>query len=119
MRQRPVKDSDFVALASLAQQLAIAPHRLRLLPRPPFRGLFVVTAHPHLTVQTLALHLLLQRAQRLIDIVVANLDFHETALSLLMAPTQKRPSPPGADRPLFIASTVRAWEGFLASRALP
>ncbi len=42
-----------------------------------------MTAHPHLTVQALALHLLLQRAQRLIDIVVANVNFHESLFSLL------------------------------------
>jgi hypothetical protein len=35
-----------------------------------------MTAHPHLAIQALALHLLLERAQRLVDVVVANLDFH-------------------------------------------
>ncbi|MGE3743171.1 MAG: peptide deformylase, partial [Geminicoccaceae bacterium] len=38
-------------------------------------------AHPHLAVQTLALHLLLQRAQSLIDIVVANLNLDDGSYS--------------------------------------
>ena len=53
------------------RRIASAFSRARLL-----RRLLVVTAHPHLAIQAFALHLLLQRAQRLIDIVVANLNFH-------------------------------------------
>jgi hypothetical protein len=34
-----------------------------------------VTAHPHLEIQAFTLHLLLQRPQGLIDVVVANLNF--------------------------------------------
>ena len=40
-------------------------------------------AHPHLAIETLALHLLLQRAQGLIDIVVANLDLDDGSYSSL------------------------------------
>jgi hypothetical protein len=36
-----------------------------------------VPPHPHLAVEALALHLLLQRAQRLVDIVVANLNLDD------------------------------------------
>ena len=35
-----------------------------------------MATHSHLTIQAFALHLLLERAQRLIDIIVANLNFH-------------------------------------------
>ena len=64
---------ELVALRALAHQLAETAQRLGLLARPLLGRLLVVPAHPHLAVETLALHLLLQRAQGLIDIVVANL----------------------------------------------
>ena len=72
---------ELVALGALAQKLAIAADGLGLLARPTLRGLLVVAAHPHLAVEALALHLLLQRAQRLIDIVVANLNLDDGSYS--------------------------------------
>src|SRR5262249_27854946 len=61
---------------ALAHQLAVATHGLGLLARPPLRRLLVVAAQLHLAEDTLALHLLLQDTQRLIDIVVANENLH-------------------------------------------
>src|SRR6185369_10960286 len=54
----------------------MAAHRLRLLPRLALGGLLIVAAHLHLTEDSLALHLLLERAQGLIDIVVTNEHLH-------------------------------------------
>ena len=50
---------------------------LGLLARAALGRLLVMPPHAHLAVETLALHLLLQRAQGLIDIVVANLDLND------------------------------------------
>ena len=64
------------ALRALAGQLAGAAHSLGLLARTLLRGLFVVDVPLHLAERALALHLLLQRLQSLVDVVVAhkNLD---------------------------------------------
>src|SRR5262245_47189786 len=43
---------------------------------PSFGGLFVVAAELHLAENALALHLLLQRLEGLVDIVVANENLH-------------------------------------------
>jgi hypothetical protein len=42
-----------------------------------------MTAQLHLAVDTLALQLLLERAQRLLDIIVANDDLHTSPVTLL------------------------------------
>jgi hypothetical protein len=42
------------------------------------RRLLIVTAQLHLAVDALALQLLLERAQRLVDIIVANDDLHKS-----------------------------------------
>ena len=68
---------ELVALGALAQQLAIATDGLGLLPGATLGRLLVVATHPHLAVQAFALHLLLQRAQGLVDIVVANLNLDD------------------------------------------
>ena len=52
-----------------------------------------MTAHSHLAVQALALHLLLERAQRLIDVVVANLDFHRQFSPSWLWPNTKSAKP--------------------------
>src|ERR1700744_5198749 len=49
-----------LALQFFASELARAPDRLRFLPNSPFGRLFVVTVHPHLAKDALALHFLLQ-----------------------------------------------------------
>src|SRR5204863_2453580 len=64
------------ALHPLAQQLAIAAHRLGLLARAPFGGFFVSAAQLHFAEHSLALHLLFEDPEGLVDIVVANEDLH-------------------------------------------
>ncbi|SNB78243.1 hypothetical protein SAMN07250955_11823 [Arboricoccus pini] len=72
---------EFVALGALAQQLAIATNGFRLLAGATLGRLFIVPAHAHLAIKPLALHLLLECAQSLIDIIVANLNLDDgTAL---------------------------------------
>jgi hypothetical protein len=77
---------DLVALGALAHQLPVAADGLRLLPGATLRRLLVVPPHPHLAVEALALHLLLQRAQRLVDIVVANLNLDDGPYSCKALP---------------------------------
>src|SRR5206468_8117305 len=65
------------ALGALALELAGAADRGGALTGALFRRLLVVTAQLHLAVDALALQLLLERAQRLLDIIVANDDLHK------------------------------------------
>src|SRR4051795_6061682 len=73
-----------VALAfhALAQQLAGAAYGFRLFAGALLGRLLVVPAQLHLAENPLALHLLLQRAQGLIDIVVTNQNLHGFSLLL-------------------------------------
>src|SRR5258708_30622853 len=64
------------ALQLLAGELARAAYGFRPFADPLLGGLFIVTAEPHLAENTLALHLLLQHLQGLIDIVIANENLH-------------------------------------------
>jgi hypothetical protein len=64
------------ALQLLASQLACATHSLSLLASLLLRGLLVVTAELHLAENTLALHLLLQRLESLIDVIIENENLH-------------------------------------------
>src|SRR6478735_5843028 len=64
------------ALPFLARQLACAAHGFGLFAGLLLGGLFVVAAELHLAENTLALHLLLQRLEGLIDIVIANENLH-------------------------------------------
>jgi hypothetical protein len=72
------------ALQALARQLAGTTNGLGLLASLLFRGLLVVVAQLHLTEDAFALQLLLERAQRLINVIIAN-DYlqRSTALSKL------------------------------------
>jgi hypothetical protein len=81
-----------VAFGALAIHLAGAADCGSLFASPLFRGLFIVTTKLHLTVDALALKLLLERAQRLIDIIVANHDLHKVV-------TLRSISPEGTDNP--------------------
>src|SRR5215212_6338289 len=63
-------------LQLLAGQLARAAHGLGLFAGLLLGGLFVVSAELHLAENTLALHLLLQRLEGLIDIVIADENLH-------------------------------------------
>jgi hypothetical protein len=64
------------ALQALAGQLAGTADGLGLFARLLFRRLFVVAAQFHLTEDSLALHLLLQGAQGLINIIIADENLH-------------------------------------------
>src|SRR5262249_39324544 len=74
LRPRGLAGQQTLALGALARQLAGPTHRLRLLAHALLRRLFVVVAQFHLAEYALALHLLLQRLQSLIDVVVADLN---------------------------------------------
>src|SRR5205085_7290520 len=66
------------ALGALALELAGAADRGGALTGALFRRLFVMTAQLHLAVDAFALQLLLERAQRLLDVIVANDDLHKS-----------------------------------------
>jgi len=72
------------ALQTLTGQLAGATNGLGLLASLLFRGLLVVVAQLHLAEDAFALQLFLERAQRLVNVVIAN-DYlqRSTALSKL------------------------------------
>jgi hypothetical protein len=61
-----------LALGTLAGQLAGTTHRFGLLTGLLLGGLLVVVPQLHFAEDAFALQLLLQRAQRLVDIVIAN-----------------------------------------------
>src|SRR4029079_2724229 len=64
------------ALQLLAGELACAAHGFGLFTGLLLGGLFVVPAELHLAENPLALHLLLQRLEGLIDIVIADENLH-------------------------------------------
>jgi hypothetical protein len=64
------------ALQLLACELAGAANRFGLFAGLLLGGLFVVTAELHLAENALTLHLLLQRLESLVDIVIANENLH-------------------------------------------
>jgi hypothetical protein len=70
------------ALQLLARQLACAAHGFRLLARLLLGGLFLVTAELHLAENPFALHLLLQRLEGLVDIIIANENLHAASSSM-------------------------------------
>ena len=72
-----------LALSLLAGKLAGTANRLGTLARALFRGFLVVLAKLHFAKDALALKLFLERAQRLIDIVVANGDLHVGVIAFL------------------------------------
>jgi hypothetical protein len=73
--QRLRRDQAF-ALGALARQLAGAADGFRLLAGAPFGGLFVVAAQFHFAKDALALHLLFQGFEGLVDVIVANENLH-------------------------------------------
>src|SRR5688572_30125553 len=73
-----------VALDPLALELARAANRGGLLAGALLGRLLVVTAQLHLAVHALALQLLLERAQGLVDVVVANDDLHKPPVPLFI-----------------------------------
>jgi len=73
------------ALGLFPGRLARAPDGFRLLAGLALGRLFIRLAALHLTKNALALHLLLENPERLIDIVVANDDLQNIS-NLLLAP---------------------------------
>src|ERR1700760_223204 len=71
------------ALQLLAGQLASAAHGFGLFAGLLLGGVFVMTAELHLAENPLALHLLFQRLEGLIDIVIANENLHPASSSLV------------------------------------
>src|SRR6185437_8252514 len=65
-----------LALGAFAGQFAGPADRFRLFPRLLGGGLFVMSAELHLAEDALALHLLLQRLESLVDVVVADENLH-------------------------------------------
>src|SRR3954467_15511775 len=80
------------ALGALALELAGPADRSRALAGALLRRLLVVTAQLHLAIDALALQLLLERAQRLLDVIVANDDLHETRHSPFVRGQNDRPN---------------------------
>ncbi len=72
-----VRLTDAVTLRALALQLTGAANGGSLFAGTLFRRLLVMTTQLHLPIDTFALKLLLERAQSLIDIIVADDDLHK------------------------------------------
>src|SRR5258707_3431172 len=87
------------ALQLLAGKLARAAYGFRPFAGFLLGGLFIVTAELHLAENTLALHLLLQHLQGLVDVVIANENLHAASSSidrigiLVRQKAGERPSP--------------------------
>ncbi len=71
-----------LALHPLARQLACSAYGFSLLARALLRGFFVKVAKFHLPEDAFPLHLLLKSFQRLIDVVVTNMDLHAISIGL-------------------------------------
>jgi hypothetical protein len=87
-----------LALHFLARELAGAADSFRLLPRFLFRGFLVMAAEPHLAEDALALHLLLQHLEGLVDIVVTDENLHVSFLFNPAADSVSFPRRPGRRR---------------------
>ncbi len=85
---RPGSDQAF-PLGPLALQLAEPTGGIRGFAGATFRGFFVVSTSLHLAEQSFPLHLLLQGAKRLIDVVVT--DEYGNDGVLLSGPSSKGP----------------------------
>lgn len=68
-------------LGALASQFPRPADSFSFLARFPFGRLLEMVAALHLPEETLALHLFLQRFQRLVDVVVAHHDLNDVTLS--------------------------------------
>ena len=80
---RTTADEAF-ALSALAGQLANAANGFSLFTRTLLRRLFVIVAHLHFTENAFALHLLLESAESLINVVVADKYLHENPVPLFV-----------------------------------
>src|SRR5690554_5767998 len=91
--------SEAFTLHALAQQLAMTAHRFGLLALLALGRLLEVATQLHLAEDTLPLQLLLKGAQRLVDIVVANVNLHGGQNLLLM---HAKGSPASWANPRFV-----------------
>ena len=80
LRRRARKQT--FTLRALAGELAGAADSFRTFTRTLFRRLFVVIATLHFAESAFPLHLLLERLQRLIDVVIADHDLNYLKLSI-------------------------------------
>src|SRR5690606_10785943 len=88
-----------LALGALARELAGAAHGLGLLARPLLGGLLVMAAHLHFAEDALAPHLLLERPESLIDIVVADENLHVVILCSKAVRARPQASAPATNSP--------------------
>lgn len=72
-----------LALRPLAGQLARTANGFSLLASLLFRRLFIMIAALHLAESAFPLHLLFQRAERLLHIIVAHNDLYDGSLSIV------------------------------------
>ena len=79
---RTAADETF-ALKTLASQLANATNSLGLFASALLRRLLIVVAHLHFAENTFALHLLLESAERLVNVVVADKYLHVNPVPLV------------------------------------
>ena len=102
------------ALDPLALELAGAPNGLSRLAGASLGRLFVVATQLHLAENAFALHLLLERLQRLIDIVVTDENLHLAAFSLAKPCCPCRPIRNAriAKRPAFTPGKRRLYHSF-------
>jgi len=82
-------DASF-ALGALAGQLANATNGFGLFTRTLLRRLFEIVAHLHFTEDAFALHLLLESAESLINVVVADKYLHENPVPWFCKPREHR-----------------------------
>src|SRR5271166_4124387 len=76
-----LEGSETLALQTLALQLAGPAHGLGRFASAPLGRLLIVPPQLHLAENPLPLHLLLERFQRLVDIVIPNENLHLAAFS--------------------------------------
>jgi hypothetical protein len=81
-----------LALSPLAGQLARTANGFSLLASLLLRRLFIMIAALHLAESTFPLHLLFQRAERLLHIIVAHNDLYDGSLSIIwtQGPSSRR-----------------------------
>ena len=66
----------WLAAGSMTREAALRRMAFRLLPRFLFRGFLVMAAKLHLAEDALTLHLLLESAERLVDVVIPDKNLH-------------------------------------------
>ena len=96
------------ALQLLADQLTGPADGFSLLAGLLFGGFFVKLAPLHFTERAFALHLLLERAERLLDIIVADYDLNQGNTLLLILKRRVGRVPPAGRDAVVIAAPGRS-----------